>query len=583
MVRALTVAALLGTAGLCGGIALRPDPGFSSITLSPGFLFEFKIDVPAAAFVARTTVPAGTRWFGVGIGEEGGGAMAGADVALVTADPDAASGWTVRDSYSLSEATPLPDVQQDWAVVSALPAPGGGAVVTLSRPLDTGDAAQDRRIDLEQAAEAPQLMIFARGESAAPSYHGRDHRFRRKVLLAPAGSADPLAELAAAAAEGIDVLNPGVAVPAETTHYEDVDFDVAEVGLAGKTIIGMSGVLDPTTGPLVHHFTVHGITADGGDELLYAWGPGSTAQLLPSGVGIVADTYVTLRIQTHFDNPAHLAGLTDRSGVRFWVAEDGYVPEHELGVLQLGDPTVSLLVQTLVAPMPAGLSQYEFACDTFAPTEPITIISHGLHMHQAGARMYTQHFRGGELIGGAEIEHFDFAYQDSVYRNAVAVAGDTFRTTCIYDAPAGTRFGLGSDEEMCIDFISYYPRQALPPGLGGQSCGLNTAGGALVSPAAGEPVESVGRSFGDPASETAGPDFIGGLRIAGTAATDPDGSGDDGTLGGGGADDDVFGLGAGDVDDADDAPSSGAASRAGTTVFALATAPLAAAAAVLLA
>lgn len=89
-------------------------------------------------------------------------------------------------------------------------------------------------------------------------------------------------------------------------------------------------------------------------------------------------------------------------------------------------------------------------------------------MHGTGARMVTQHFRDGKQIGGSEIEHYDFDYQDLTYRNEVAQPGDAFTTTCFYDqrkaktAGRKTVFGLGSDDEMCIDFIGFWPRDALP-------------------------------------------------------------------------------------------------------------------------
>ena len=37
--------------------------------------------------------------------------------------------------------------------------------------------------------------------------------------------------------------------------------------------------------------------------------------------------------------------------------------------------------------------------------------------------------------------------------------GDSFRTTCYYKD--GSKFGLGSEDEMCITFIIYYPAQDL--------------------------------------------------------------------------------------------------------------------------
>ena len=40
--------------------------------------------------------------------------------------------------------------------------------------------------------------------------------------------------------------------------------------------------------------------------------------------------------------------------------------------------------------------------------------------------------------------------------------GDAFRTTCQYKTnTADVIFGLGSEQEMCIDFVTFYPAEPL--------------------------------------------------------------------------------------------------------------------------
>lgn len=132
-------------------------------------------------------------------------------------------------------------------------------------------------------------------------------------------------------------------------------------------------------------------------------------------------------------------------GVRFFLSATDAPRAMDYGVLQLGDPFVSLSGQEVVGPY----SKYTFACTSLATTKPITLFSHQLHMHATGARMVTQHFREGVQIGGAEIEHYDFDYQDVTYRGEVAQPGDSFTTTCFYDTNKAkntgrkTVFGLG--------------------------------------------------------------------------------------------------------------------------------------------
>ena len=75
--------------------------------------------------------------------------------------------------------------------------------------------------------------------------------------------------------------------------------------------------------------------------------------------------------------------------------------------------------------------------------------------------------------------------------------GDSFRTTCYYKD--GTKFGLGSEDEMCIAFIWYYPARELfgmpwicPHGIPdyGSGCSTELEFGDLES------VDDLGRSFG---------------------------------------------------------------------------------------
>jgi hypothetical protein len=69
--------------------------------------------------VVSLTVPQATNWLGFGIGEDGVGAMAGADIVLCTRNTVVDGEWTVVDSYAVAESIPLRDDQQDWTFVSA--------------------------------------------------------------------------------------------------------------------------------------------------------------------------------------------------------------------------------------------------------------------------------------------------------------------------------------------------------------------------------------------------------------------------------------------------------------------------------
>ena len=49
--------------------------------------------------------------------------------------------------------------------------------------------------------------------------------------------------------------------------------------------------------------------------------------------------------------------------------------------------------------------------------------------------------------------------------------GDAFRTTCQYKTDnANVTFGLGSEQEMCIDFVTFYPAEPLVSLTRGYAC-----------------------------------------------------------------------------------------------------------------
>ena len=81
-----------------------------------------------------------------------------------------------------------------------------------------------------------------------------------------------------------------------------------------------------------------------------------------------------------------------------------------------------------------------------------------LHMHKTGVRMTNEVIRNGKVIHTSLVDVFEFDQQGTfhVQQESYEVRpGDSFRTSCYYRD--GSKFGLGSDDEMCIAYILYYP------------------------------------------------------------------------------------------------------------------------------
>jgi hypothetical protein len=79
--------------------------------------------------------------------------------------------------------------------------------------------------------------------------------------------------------------------------------------------------------------------------------------------------------------------------------------------------------------------------------------------------MVTRHFRGAqELRPISQRQHYDFNFQafEPVPPDTAMVApGDLLSTRCTYDSSPRTnttRYGEDSQDEMCYNFLMYYPR-----------------------------------------------------------------------------------------------------------------------------
>ncbi|CAN0322479.1 unnamed protein product [Ectocarpus fasciculatus] len=251
------------------------------------------------------------------------------------------------------------------------------------------------------------------------------------------------------------------------------------------------------------------------DDLTFAdiflWAPGTSNLELPDDVGFLfgneSGGFNSLNIQTHYNNPDGVSGMNDSSGVRVYYTEE--LRPIQMGVLKLGDPHVDLAEQSL----PDGKSSFSFGCpgtctETNFEEEEVTIFNHVLHMHENGQRMVTHQYRNDsegneELIQTAEVEYYSFlqagAHVVTVDGGGTIKKGDTFTTQCLYDTslssvdPANVTFGPGSEQEMCVDIVFYYPDQKLPDG---GSCGLFACDGGMLGYSELEVESDFNRTFG---------------------------------------------------------------------------------------
>lgn len=437
------------------------------------------------------TVRAEEGWVGFGISEAGG--MRGADMALYQSSKPA----EIVDAYVIADrSTPLVDDCQDWKLEGAPVNEGGWMIVEFSRLLDTKDG-QDHAIKNDaEPNHAPARVIAAWGDGETISYHGQNKaRTSLRLYASQTEEDDGLTEMEVLMntleqqSDGfIDVLEDDFEVPAITTYYHNVckTFEELNVELPeGQDMVTMIGgvpIITEETRQFVHHFLVHSQKDCSGDDmslftrsLIYAWAPGDEGWALPDDVGMsIFDNAnnQAVNIEIHYNNPSKISGKKDSSGFRLYFANEKRT--HEAGMLEVGDPQLALNDEDIED----GLTKYSFtcpgACSAFylggkkersggESSQGVTIISEFLHMHQTGVRMTNEVYRDEEVFHTATSDVYDFDQQGNfeVPQDSYQVMpGDSFRTTCYYND--GTRFGLGSKQEMCIAFMMYYPKMEHP-------------------------------------------------------------------------------------------------------------------------
>jgi len=443
-----------------------------------------------------------TGWLGFGIADPNSGHMKGADLLTVSVTDGvvnvedryalfSASTYTEESGIGYEDLWAFEDVQQDWTVISGQET-SGRTQVYVTRPLSTSDR-QDREI---LAGESKILWSRSSQNSDKVGYHGST----RGVGMITFFDWSEGAQGQAAKFPDYDgVWEKRMAnwtLPPHTTRYVCQSFEFDTSG-GDKHIIAIRPV---GVKKWHHHALLHicdnnwywqehvepsvcsegytgiemglsplGSFSSGCAGQVWIWGAGAGDFILPAEAGFRVGegpnkiSHVIFEI--HYDNPTHAEGIVDDMGFQvFWTST---LRPHDAGQITLGDPTVTFGLIEELEPGHSSIHR-QASCPqecTKDFEEPIHVFAQLLHMHHYGHKIYTERYdKDGNFIDVPNrIDFWDNAFQPVHSQNMFTLnPGDSLQTHCYYNTAGASNsvyFGLGTGQEMCMDFLFYYPAQ----------------------------------------------------------------------------------------------------------------------------
>ncbi|XP_072176978.1 dopamine beta-hydroxylase-like [Diadema setosum] len=444
----------------------------------------------------------GREWVAVGMSPYG--ASAGADMVIFIRG--AHGEITVLDTYTDEYGVLSVDDQQDYKLGSAwirrsnnetdLGDDGDGddrssrrrreLVIEYTRKIDTCD---DKDYMVERGTTH---MLFLRGpgpwpmnETVEASVHPYHHSLRRVTLLK---SETPKPSFPADT-KTIDIVVDDVQVPDDATTYwcKVSRFPDAEVK---HHIVKYEVVVSEGNEDLVHHIEVYhcDVPADvevplyqgpcderpvdsssrACSQVIGAWAMGAEAFVYPNeaGIAVGGPTSSFIMIELHYNNPTRKSNIIDSSGLRFY-----YTPTlrpYDAGIMELG------LVYTPKLSIPPGMDKFVLTghclpkCTRAGfPRSGVYAFASQLHTHLTGTAVWTKHVRNGrELPELNRDDHFSSDFQEirMLPKPVHILPGDTLITSCNYVTSQKenmTMGGFGISDEMCVNYVHYYPRSAL--------------------------------------------------------------------------------------------------------------------------
>lgn len=187
-------------------------------------------------------------------------------------------------------------------------------------------------------------------------------------------------------------------------------------------------------------------------KLVAGWAPGGNNLELPPEAGFPEEKGTThWVVQLHYNNAKNLAGQADDSGYDLCTTET--LRPNDAGVVAFGSTKFSIPPRSTTT----------VKCDYKLPAtfKDVKFFNASPHMHTRGTAMSTERLAGGTGAPEKVFANptFNFENQANFPIKAQVAPGDVMRTRCTWKNPGDTTIGFGENtgDEMCFDFIGYYP------------------------------------------------------------------------------------------------------------------------------
>lgn len=180
------------------------------------------------------------------------------------------------------------------------------------------------------------------------------------------------------------------------------------------------------------------------------WAPGATGDSFPEDVGLyMPKGEASMGLDMHYYNKNNDKPAYDRSGLELCVTRKNRRPKTATLYGLFGNATVP----------PKQRVENSTSCTVQGELHLIGVTP---HMHHMGRRGYLSLQRGG--TGPIEVLHDGpFSFEEQTIKpieDTLIQEGDVLTTKCTFENTSDrmVTFGEGTDDEMCINWVRYYPK-----------------------------------------------------------------------------------------------------------------------------